>query len=314
MRIVRLKKEQRDFFLNMDPFYMMERLEFPGSFALAALTENETGTGEVPAGLMICTLKPDRLVIEWLCVAAAYRTKGIGEQLLIEAFESVQQGPVQTVCAYINRENLRERIYPEDEQYFKQRLFQERTDLPGEWLTDVRTIASLPYFKRKQEEGFQAYPLRHLTGTKRSEVMAAFAGLDAIPTLYPLRAGRDVLDQDLSLLLLQNGKPCGAFLVQCITSPVYEVHAGRVVKTEERQTLYPVMFYAGSEKAAGMLLSDVVREAERKYAPETAVRVILRDSNYAALMDKLVPDAHIDSWFLTAKLDDYVQWKKAKAE
>ena len=32
----------------------------------------------------------------------------------------------------------------------------------------------------------------------------------------------------------------------------------------------------------------------------------------AALMEKLLPDAHIDSWFLTAKTDDYVRWKEVK--
>lgn len=313
MRIVRLKKEQREFFLDMDHFYMMERLEFPGSFALAALAENETGSGEIPAGLMICTLKSDRLVIEWLCVAAAYRTKGIGERLLTEAFEAVREGKLLTVCASFRREDLRERIYPESELYFQQRLFGERRSLPGEWLTDVRTIASIPYLKRKPEEGFQVYPLRHLTGTKRSEAIAAFAGLEKLPVLYPLSEGNDLLDQDLSLLLLAKGKPCGALLVQCVTTPVREVRSGTIVQTGEHQTLYPVMFYAGSDKAAGVLLSAVAREAERKYAPDTAVRVIIRDSNYASLMEKLVPDAHIDSWFLTARVADYALWKEIKA-
>ena len=312
MRIVRLKKEQREYFLDMDPFYLMERLEFPGSFALAALAENETESGEIPAGLMICTLKSDRLVIEWLCVVAAYRMKGIGEQLLTEAFEAARQGKLQTVCAAISREGLRERIYPEDERFFKQRLFVERRSLPGEWLTDVRTIASIPYFKRKPEEGFKVYPLRHLTGTKRSEAIAALAGPENQQVLYPLKDGGDLLDQDVSLLLLAKGRPCGACLVQCVTTPVYQVHAGSVMKTGEHQTLYPVLFYAGSDRAAGVLLSAVVREAERKYVPDTAIRVVIRDSNYGSLMEKLVPEAHIDSWFLTAQVADYVLWNQVK--
>ena len=54
MKIGRLTKEQIDFFADMDPLLMLERLEFPNCFALAATETDMQTREELPAGLMIC--------------------------------------------------------------------------------------------------------------------------------------------------------------------------------------------------------------------------------------------------------------------
>ena len=310
MRIVRLTKEQREFFLGMDPFYMMERLEFPGSFALAALETDETTNTDLPVGLMICSTGKDRLVIEWLFVSPEHRMKGVGEQLVLAALEAAENGSLKTVCAYMNRTDQRERICSGEEQYFMERLFGEKQALPGEWVTDIRTIAANPYFKRKKETNDQICFLRYLSGAKRSEYITALAA--SVPMLYPVDKNSALLDPDISLFLFQDEKLCGGFLAQCVTTPVYEVSKGRILQTGERQTLYPVLFRAASEKVAGALLLATVGAAQRKYEPDTAVHVILRDSNLAILMEKMAPEAHLESWFLTAQVQDYVEWKEKK--
>ena len=261
---------------------------------------------------MICTLKAERLVIEWLYVAASCRAKGAGEQFIREAFETAVQGGIQEVCAAFSPTEQWYLLFPNAEEYFEGHLFMERTELPGEWKTDVGTIRAHSSFRQQADENYQISPLRHLTGAKRREVIAALDGLESVATLYPLKDGGQMLDQDVSLLLFKNGKPQGVFLMQCTMSEVQEVHAGKIMTTGERQTLYPVLLQAGSDKAAGALLSAVVREMTAKYPPDTMVHIILRDSSYASLMEKLLPDAHIDSWFLTAKTDDYVRWKEVK--
>lgn len=132
--------------------------------------------------------------------------------------------------------------------------------------------------------------------------------------LYHVEKSSELLDADVSLLILQGGKLCGMFLVQCVTNPVMELRSGSMIQTGEKKTLYPVLLRATSDIAAGVLLLAVIREAERKYTPDTAVHVILRDSNYAILMDKLAPNAHVESWFLTAQVSDYSEWKSRKRE
>lgn len=312
MRIVRLTKEQREFFLGMDPFFMMERLEFPGSFALAALETDETTHTDLPAGFLICSLGRERLVIEWLYVAPVHRMKGVGEQLLLAAFDAAVSGSLKTVCASMNRMNQRELVCPEQELYFQQRLFLTRQELPGEWVTDIRTIASNPYFNRKMETNDQICYLRYLSGAKRSEYVTALAA--SVPVLYLVDKKSALLDADLSLFLFQDEKLCGGFLAQCVNTPIYEVTKGVILQTGERQTLYPVLFRASSKKVAGALLSAAVEAAQRKYEPDTAVHVILRDSNLAVLMENLAPGTHVESWFLTAQVQDYVEWQKKKKE
>lgn len=57
MKISRMTREQKDFFLDMDPLMMMDRLDFPNTFALIATLQNEEAGEDIPAGLMICSLQ-----------------------------------------------------------------------------------------------------------------------------------------------------------------------------------------------------------------------------------------------------------------
>lgn len=57
MKISRMTREQKDFFLDMDPLMMMHRLDFPNTFALIATLQNEEAGEDIPAGLMICSLQ-----------------------------------------------------------------------------------------------------------------------------------------------------------------------------------------------------------------------------------------------------------------
>ena len=57
MKISRMTREQKDFFLDMDPLMMMDRLDFPNTFALIATLQNEEAGEDIPAGLMICALQ-----------------------------------------------------------------------------------------------------------------------------------------------------------------------------------------------------------------------------------------------------------------
>ena len=56
------------FFVDMDPFLMLERMDIPGYFALAASETDEAGAQELPAGLLLCAMKKSSLVIEWIYV------------------------------------------------------------------------------------------------------------------------------------------------------------------------------------------------------------------------------------------------------
>lgn len=312
MKIVRLTREHRAFFLDMDPFLMMERLEFPGSFALAALEEKEDIKGDLPAGLMICSLGEDRLMIEWLCVAAEFRTQGVGEQLLIAAFEAAERGGLQTVCAYMNQAYGRELVCPYEEQYLKERLFASGQELPGEWITDIRTMAAHPYLKQKPDILSQAYALRVLSAAKLREGIAVLAGMKTVAMLYPVSGNSALFDPDLSFLLLRGDEVCGGVLVQSVVASGNEIRGDVSTPVTQEYTLYPVLFCATSEREACFLLVNALQAAEKKYAPDTDIHVILRSSTYAPLLEKLLPGKRIQSSYLIAQVEEYVHWKEVR--
>ena len=79
MKICKLKKEDRNYFLNMDPLMMLRRADFPNRFVLGAFRMDESTGTDIPAGLLIGCMEEERLIVEWLCVAAEQRLNGVGE-------------------------------------------------------------------------------------------------------------------------------------------------------------------------------------------------------------------------------------------
>lgn len=306
MKISRLTKEQKEFFLDMDPLMMMDRLEFPNTFALIAIQQNETNGEDIPAGLMICSVHGKVLIIDWLCVSAQYRMQGIGEQLLINAFELAAQAGLENVCAYINQEYGRDAICQGEENYFKERLFHREQKLPGEWFTDLRTISSQPYFSRKGANLPQVISLRRLSVTMVRDGLASLAKMKETAMLYPMNGNADALDADLSFLLLDGEKICGGLLVQCVTRAVPQLRSDVLVRPTEN-ILYPVLFSVKSEPEARALLLACVQAALEKYDPDTDVHIILKTNIYEKLCNYILPYDRTENKILIADVSEYTQ-------
>lgn len=312
MKIAILREEQKDYFLDMDPLMMLERLEFPNTFALAATETNAQTTEELPAGLMICSLQSDSLIIEWLYVASQYRTQGIGEQLLLTAFQMAEQNQLSTVCAYINQEFGREQICSGEETFFKDRLFTEEQQLPGEWITDLRTLSEQPYFKQQPDSLPSVTPLQQMTRAKAREAIASLAALEQASMLYPAADQRAVFDEELCFLLISGGEVCGGILVQCISRHLYEISDDTIVNSEKQNVLYPVLFATNSALEETALLSSVMEAASKKYEPDTEIHIILRNDAYAGLMHAIMPENNPKSKLLIANVADYSDWDALK--
>lgn len=306
MKIARLTKEQKDFFLDMDPLMMLERLEFPGSFALVAIEQNKRTQRDIPAGLMICSQWKDRLVIEWLYIAIQYRTQGIGEQLLLAAFQTAKQQNLPMLCAYINKDYGRELICPDEELFFKERLFQQEQQLPGEWFTDLRTLSMQPFFKRKATSLPQVVSLRKLSATMVRDAIAALANAKGADMLYSVAGNSELFDSDLSFLIMDGNTVRAALLVQSVTRNLPEERNGVIVRVSE-DILYPALFYAKSEPDVTALLFASLQAANEKYTPDTNVQVILTSSTYSRLLTAILPTDQIENKLLIANVDDFEQ-------
>lgn len=175
MKIVRLIKQQQEAFSHMDPFMKLERLDDPGVFALAAAEENEVRETYVPAGLMICAVRDDRICVIWLYVEEKFRWKGVGDSLLSAAADLAVQKGLPYVSASMPEDYGQELICRDAEEYLREHLFlQEETTADGRCLTaeaasyhkdmNVSTELSCVEYESEldraiqQAEGFPAEP------------------------------------------------------------------------------------------------------------------------------------------------------------
>ena len=83
-----------------------------------------------------------------------------------------------------------------------------------------------------------------------------------------------------------------------------DVHAEVPVYLTEN-VLYPVLFCAGSEAEASTLLLSSIKAATEKYALDTDVHVILKNSIYEKLCTYILPEKRINSKLLIADVSEY---------
>ena len=307
MRILWLTRKDEELFLDMDPLCMMERLRFPGAFALAAVQKQEGTKGEIPAGLAICRDTGESIIVEWLCVSEKYRRQGIGEELLAAVYDAAVQAGYTTVCAYLNREYGRELICAGEEGYLKDRLFTKTRPLAGEWITDICTLGNAVLLNGKEKaENVRAVPLRTLTVGKRQEVLQLLKKEKQAEALYPVEENLQFLDADISFLLYEDGELAGGLLIQSIERMNAQIQ-GDTISNYKEYVLYPVFLSASSTLSAKSLVSAVLKEAVKKYGAGCEVHILMEKGTYAPLLENLLPDLRISSWLLVASVNDYLK-------
>lgn len=305
MKIGILMKEQRELFVDMDPFWMMERLELPGYFAMAATEFDEEENSELPAGLMIGEILSDKLIIEWIYVQNEFRNRGIAAQLLDAAFTIARKNNLPTVCAYLSEEWGRELVCPSEEVFLEAYGFGNRSSLAGEWLTNLRALSEQEYFQQSTENLPIVTPLQQLISSQARTALDALAGKEDAVMLCPINGQQALFDEELSFLLSSKGEIKGGILVKCLSRNRNEVREGKVVLLAKEKVLYPVLLCASSESEQQALLSAALQAAMKKYAKDTEVHILLRDDRLDPFLKKLRLDDAIPCSMLSANVEEY---------
>ncbi len=304
MRISRLTKEQREYFQSMDPLMMMERLEFPGSFALAAIAEDEKNKKDIPAGLMICTIQRKNIRIDWMFVAAKYRTQGVGEALLLQVLDAAIAGEFTTISAYFNEEYGRDLICSGEEKFFRERMFDEEHALHGECVTDVKSLAIQNISHKQLEEVPYIRSLQRVPVEVVKKGILSLAESEENDGLYDIVRARELFDRELSFLVLEKDRAVGGIFVQHISTDYFDIQEGNIVK-KTKETLYPVFWYGRNEQEERELLNAFVQAAKKKYSPDTDVHIVLTRNNQAEIMEELLPGQKINNKLLIADVQDF---------
>ena len=305
MKIGILMKEQRELFADMDPFWMMERLELPGYFAMAATEFDEEENSELPAGLMIGEILSDKLIVEWIYVQNEFRSRGIGAQLLDAAFTIARKNNLPTVCAYLSEEWGRELVCPSEEVFLEAYGFGNRSSLAGEWLTNLQALSEQEYFQQPTDDLPIVTPLQQLTRSQAKTALDTLAGKEDAAMLCPINGQQASFDEELSFLLSSKGEIKGGILVKCLSRNRNEVREGKVVLLAKEKVLYPVLLCASSESEQQALLSAALQAAMKKYAKDTEVHILLRDDRLDPFLKKLRLDDAIPCSMLSANVEEY---------
>ncbi|MCR5251290.1 MAG: hypothetical protein K6E50_11850 [Lachnospiraceae bacterium] len=288
MRIVRISKEERRYLTRLDPWSMLDGLEFPGYFALAAVAEDPQKKRELPVGLMICNVQQDRLLIDWLFVDGLLRGRGIGEKLLCEAFLVADRLGLSVLGAYLNREYWREAVCEGEEIYFREHLFEREEKLWGEWNSDLWILSKQDYFRKKPEGVLQSDRLGELPARQAVEAFQRLAGEKEAALLCDPNLIRSYLDRDISVMLFSGAELRGALLVHALD-----------------KTIYPVCFYAAGEKEKADLLHSALQNALEKFGGGAGIRLRLFTKRCRDLLRAVLPEGRVENRLLLANVADF---------
>lgn len=301
MRVFRITKKEYKYFENMDPWNYLERLELPSYFALGVMEESKNKKEEIPAGYVICKIHEEGLMIEWLYVNKAFRMQGIGEALLICLYELAEKNGYRKLYACFHMEDGRSEFYPQEEQYFAERLFEPYPSCAKDILMNLQTLETLPFFQQKAEIKHKMYPLSVIDLDKLKCDIKELATRQDAMKLYDIEGKGHLFDENISVLMYENDRVCGAALYQTVRS------TGNSSGKNERVVIYPVYIYSELIEDEKNLLYCTLLLANKKYKKDTDVRILIRSEKGIQLLETIVHAQSEKSRMMIADVATYTK-------
>ena len=301
MRIIRLNKEQLKYFKDMDPFNIGKKLDFDNYFAVGALVHNNAKNVDVPMGLMICSLIYQGLVVEWLCVGERFRNYGIGEKLLVTAFDMAAEIGAGKIYAYINEYS--EPFTNSQIAYLEDRLFTEEYPVSGEWLA---TVEELKNKKLSVDKALNLVPISKYSGKELKKVFKEYALLDNTVFVYPFEAEDKAYNPEHSFLLTNGKKLCGGLFTKKVGGSI-QVTAISVNNISEAEALFAAFINSITDKVdAKTVVSLMVRQKPQAYdwynEPEVKVDYTVLEE----FANKVFGQRHYSGRYLAASIYEYI--------
>ncbi|MCR5655314.1 MAG: GNAT family N-acetyltransferase [Lachnospiraceae bacterium] len=292
MKIIQLTKEQIECFPDIDPFFIADRLDIPGYFALGVVEEIEDENIALPYALLVGSIYKDRPVIEWLSVRPEVRDNGIGELLLDAAFDVAKEGGYDELYAYVSSEAVR--VNPQAPEFFRERLFHDAVEVFGEWEGMLRDLDKEGVLEDAEVGMKSLYPLSALPSGEKRKVTEYLEQADAW-SLYKVGTHSDLLEEDLSFVVMGKNGVSAALLIQ---------YAGG--------KLYPVYMKMGNSKETDGMVAASLKAAKKKYSPHAILHISLRtmerskDKDMLMLfLEDIIPKKHNKGRFFVAQVGDY---------
>lgn len=125
MKTVLVREADKEYYNDMLPAELMFLLGDPDMILLGVVDETEKGA--VPAALMILSAASEKQpVLEWLYVKEEYRGRGLGEELMLQAFALARQGGTGVLYAKLRLTKESPKKGKKDRDGFSAELYGQR--------------------------------------------------------------------------------------------------------------------------------------------------------------------------------------------
>ncbi len=215
MIILKVREEEKKYFEDFDPYGLLNRLELPYYFALAAVSDDSDGNSH-PIGLLVASVKKERVIIEWIYVSFRHRKQGIGRELLNYVIDK-SKGCVSAHLLFHDTMFMT----PDNVDLFLEKCgFTGDKMLCGEWNVGIKEIISSPIIL-KYSNKVKARTLKSLDTPTRNYAVAKLYGEEGDESPFEIREVGKRYDPDISTVVIENDKYPGMLLASKIGNVVY---------------------------------------------------------------------------------------------
>ena len=284
-KYIRIGKEDAKYFNSLDPFDRLSFLSMPYGFAIGAFLEDEDSM--TPAGIMVGCASEEFLSVEWLAVDPDYRFQGIGEELLIKAFQLADVGNIPVLYVPMLPDFKKEIATQNAKSYFEERLFTDKETIGADEFCQLVELTDSGIMKndsdvRNSISGFSGIPRAKIKETIDKLCMIDTATYTYSPDLF---SGK--LDTDL-----------------CFVSASGSDIEGALLTAKFDNIVSPVYYYAKSEKIGDALIREAIRAAENKYGMACNVMITMRQPETVNIVERVLgPQERCE--YLKASVQEY---------
>ena len=269
LRLVRIGRDEAEYFSFLDPFEKLNLLSMPYGFAIGALSD--TGESLSPVGLLVGTVTEEMITIEWIVVEPEHQYQGIGEEMLVNIFKMGESAQIGTIGAAILPEYEKENFTKGSKSYFEERLFDIEEPIGGDACYKLIDLTESEFMSKTYTTDAEILPFTKMTGPQKRECLERLGMMDnGIRTFDPAGfEGR--LDEDLCFVSIKGKAVEGALLVY-----------------RSEKEISPVYYYAKTEELGNAIISGAIKTAAGKYGKGQDVLFTMRQPETRELVEKLL--------------------------
>jgi GNAT superfamily N-acetyltransferase len=295
MKIVRLTNNDDMLVTRLDPYEYLSMLGNPAAFALGALEgvdpdkpdDEDDDMQMVFVGILVGTVTEKMLTIDWLSVSADRQGCGIGEALLLKAFDMADIGNIPSLGAVLSPELVRDGLMKGAETFFYDRLFEEEVKIPGNVRITIEELETSDFLKKDTTRLPTPASFKSLSPQLFEEIKSQLPIIQGAEMSVPSEALFRGFIPEISFLFQTDREASGALILQ-----------------RSGEYLMPVYFYAESERESAALIIAAMREARNRYGTEQEILLKLQRGKTAALFRSIMPGLPL-SRLLVASIEDY---------